>query len=555
MAEKETAINPKPIISLMFAISVGFWASKLAQYFEDETKSLVILISGILFLMDLLCIVWWYAKYIYRVQSKASFGTYSLDFVICSMFALASNSWTKPHTFLLATACGSAFLVCRFVLLYFSSDASLTDKHILSMAGVGLAGALSFALVSLAMFDRFSNNNIFMPALPGVLSAIGIILTLCMRKKIDVAVAIYLAKHAPVTPAHLSWPASKSHDVEKQEVQQQHARIRHRTQDGLQNFDDLFRKFGKHDRIYSRVHSETQLRVQSYILAMPSCENEDCAEEIEKKAFMVAVSHWLDDLVDGRNELFVWKQLQNGTPLSDKKEEAERLFRQIYRPLIVKYTDRKFYDRLYDKICEACPLPYNLKYILLGLNRVAYGSVIFSPKLAPVQRRCVLDDHNVFLKDWNVEGVGKDFENEVENILDHIAVGDDAGPILLGLTTKTVQEVTFSSESCALNVGLSILFSILYAPLIYYHNIIQELKNGEMIPLQAFDTDSDLWIPWLKRTRKAIDTFGYSDERKQIRIKQIEMAYRCFEPMLPEFIRPELAKIYLREPEDVSPTS
>ena len=32
MNRKDTAIDPKPIISLMFAVSVGFWANQLVQY-------------------------------------------------------------------------------------------------------------------------------------------------------------------------------------------------------------------------------------------------------------------------------------------------------------------------------------------------------------------------------------------------------------------------------------------------------------------------------------------------------------------------------------------
>lgn len=575
MVKDSTAIGPKPIISLMFAISVGFWAKELAQYITDTNTTNVqwwlTLVSGVLFLIDLLCIVWWYARYIYRVQPKASFGTYFLDFVVCSMFALAANSWTKPTIFLFATVCASGFLVCRFVLLYVSSSASLTDRTILRRAFFFLGLALLIALFGLsALQNKWPTLKIGLKweghGLPGALSLIGILLTVYMKNKIDVALAIYSAKYRLVSPAHLSWPASGVPNIEQRE------RIRQQVKDGLKEFDDLFCKFRKHDRIHSRVHSETQLRVQSYILALPSCEKQNYAEEIGKKAFMVAVSHWLDDLVDGRNEVEVYKQLkkyrrlQDGPCLSDEKGKAEKLFRQIYQPLIVKHTDRKFCDELIRMIFESSPLPFNRKYMLLGLNRVAYSAVIFSPKITREQRMDMLDDHNDFLKEWNVEEKG-DFEQEVEDIIGEITVGNEAGPILLGLTTKTVQEIALSSEREPLNIGMSILFSILYAPLIYYHNIIEELENNEMVPLQAFDTDSDLWIPWLERTRKAIDMAWDSNivgdgereraerERKQVRIKQMEMAYRCFEPKLPKSIRPKLAKIYLRELEDVSPTS
>jgi len=522
------------------------------------------LMSGILFLLDLLCIVWWYARYIYRVQPRAEFKTYFLDFIICSMFALAANSWTKPKTFMFATLCGSGFLIFRFVLLYLGSSASQTDRYILKIAGFALLLAVPTSAGCLLGVDKLlqgRNIEIYIcgPSLPGVLSLIGIVLTICLKTKIDVAVAIYSARYAPISPAYLAWPAlkeeEKKEEEKKKEVDSQHARIRHRVKAGLEDFNNLFHQFRKHDRIYSRVHSATELRVQSYILALPSCQEEDYAPEIENKAFMVAVSHWLDDLVDGRNELFVYKQLQkyknlhHDPPLSDDIEHAKKLFTQIYRPLIIRYTDRNFYDRLYDKICECCSLSFNRKYMLLGLNRVAYGAAVFSPKLTRAQRMRILADHNDFMKVWNVEEKGK-FEDNVEHIINKISVGDEAGPILLGLTTKTVQEVALSSEKPEFNIGLSILLSILYAPLIYYHNIMQELDNDEMIQLQSLDTDSDLWMPWLWEVCEILNEFKDKDERHTMRIKEIEMAYGCFRPMLPEHIKPELEKIYLEFPWD-----
>ncbi|MHC4221538.1 MAG: hypothetical protein ACYST9_03875, partial [Planctomycetota bacterium] len=159
MIERDTSINPKPIISFMFAISAGFWAKELAQHIttignvtEITLRQVLILISGLLFLLDILCIVWWYARYIYRVQPKAEFGAYFLDFVVCSMFALGANSWTKPITFLLATVLGTTLLLWRFQLLYKSSSASWTDKQILSRAFKALGIALIIATFSTMAF-------------------------------------------------------------------------------------------------------------------------------------------------------------------------------------------------------------------------------------------------------------------------------------------------------------------------------------------------------------------------------------------------------------------
>ncbi|MEE8154159.1 MAG: hypothetical protein V3T53_04260 [Phycisphaerales bacterium] len=568
--ETDPAINPKPIISLMLGVSVGFWAKELAQYLTpsesgesdftfSDPSDVVTLVSGLLFLLDLLCIVWWYARYIYRIQPNASFGTYFLDFVICSMFALGANSWTEPTSFLFATVLGSAGLGYRFWRLYMSPDVSLTDRRILFRAGIFLGVAFLVALAGLSILndlwvqqlplddqappDTFWDRQLPLDghALPGTMALIGVVLTLYLRGKIDVAVDIYSAKHAILSPTQLFWPREGLPGPD------QRIRIRQQTQAGLEDFNDLFQKLSKHDRIHSRVHSATDLRIQSYVLAVPSCEKAEFAQEIKEKAFMVALSHWLDDLVDGRNDVAVCKQILDGPELSDQAGAAEALFELIYRPLVVRYTDKKFYQHLVGEVREACLFPFNQKYMLLGLNRVAYGAALFSPNIRHTDRQIILDKHNVFLKEWNVEG--DHFTNEVEAILDGL-VSSDAGSILLGLTTKTAQEISMSSETQELNVGLSLLFSILYAPLIYYHNIGSEVENGEMIPLQAFETDYDVWIEWLRRTRKAIDEidsekYENDGQRKHARAQQIEMAYRCFQPQLPPVIDEQMSPIFL----------
>jgi DNA/RNA-binding domain of Phe-tRNA-synthetase-like protein len=39
MTKIDTAIDPKPIVSFMFAVSVGFWASQLATYIKPVSDS------------------------------------------------------------------------------------------------------------------------------------------------------------------------------------------------------------------------------------------------------------------------------------------------------------------------------------------------------------------------------------------------------------------------------------------------------------------------------------------------------------------------------------
>jgi hypothetical protein len=101
-----------------------------------------------------------------------------------------------------------------------------------------------------------------------------------------------------------------------------------------------------------------------------------------------------------------------------------------------------------------------------------------------------------------------------------------------------------SSEKLQLDPQLSILFSILYAPLVYYHDIQAEINHHEMVSLQSFDIDYDVWIPWVKKARSLIEVYP-EISRKTVRLQQIKMAYMCFERGLPDSLRKELSPIYL----------
>ena len=539
--QTESAMNSKPITSVVFGVSVVFWAATLGQFVNRpsfSTVDIIALISGTLFVLDLLCIVWWYTRYIYRIQATASFGTYSLDFFISSMFALGAISWSLPQTFLLASLCGSVFLLVRFVILLKSPDASLTDRRIMFRGCLVFLCAAIFSFLGIAMIRDLVPHWGLLPwdghSLPVLISSGGIALTLVMRDKINVAVSIYAARHTPIAAAPLDWPASQPLEPE------QRRRIRDLAKVGLAEFQALFEKHGKHDRIRSRVHSDTDLLMQSYILAVPSSHEPEHTVEITNKAFMVAASHWLDDLIDGRNEVFVRRRLLTGPRLSDDEDEARALFEHVYRPLVTKHTSKSFYAEFLDEMLQSCTFAYNRNYLLLGLNRVAYGSVVFSPKIGRRERFELLDRHNVFLRHWNA---GHDeFSRGVERLLDEIAANPEAGHILLGLTTKTVQEVALSSEIKEMNIGLSILLNILYAPLIYYHNVRLEIQEQEMLPLQSFDIEFDLWLPWLARAYDIIRTHEDGD-RSIARLQQIEMAYLCFEEFLPTRIRNALGAV------------
>ena len=102
-----------------------------------------------------------------------------------------------------------------------------------------------------------------------------------------------------------------------------------------------------------------------------------------------------------------------------------------------------------------------------------------------------------------------------------------------------------SSEGAMVNFPLSVLYSVLYAPLLYFHDVQQEVEHREMVALDSFDMDFDCVVEWLKTARALCQDPRARDDRSEERSQQLEMAYRCFAPQLPQFVREAMEEIYL----------
>ena len=592
-AEQQQQIS---IVGLLFGVCVEFWADTFADFAgpilspdtagvvppvltesapttEELQTRILTLISGLLFLLDILCILWWYVKYIYRIKPLSTLSSHFLDFAVVAAFILAANIWTKPEVFLVATSAGAAFLFVRFFLIYRDPDATDTDRRILKRALFGLSlAAVIVVLMGLAalgvqpdVVPKDTTKYLILPASPGLLSAIGIFLTIWLRDDITVAAEIHEIAARRFVPMRIHWPQ----DVETSDrdlIRQ----IRNFTTEGLKALDEMFEDSpGKLslEKLKSRVHAEGDLRVQSYIVSVSSIKGKP-EQEIKRKAFMVAVSHWLDDLVDGRNEVAILrslrrfgsvkklglfgkrKKVRDDYGLKAEKgdiEHSKELFEHVYKKLIIRYTNKEFYRLLLQKIeNDSAALGQNTKYLFWALYRVALGSVIFGPKVRKTDREHLLQKHNEKLIKLVDASPAKDsWKEEVKSILNDMQT-TSVGKILLGLTTKTVQEMAMAGEAEGdVNFALSLLYSLLYAPLLYFHDVEGELEQGEIVPLDAFDVNYDLIISWISDLKDLCEDDRVKDDRRNYRLLQLEMAYFCFEDRLPESVAAALAPFYV----------
>ena len=552
--------------------------------------SVATILGGLAFLADIACIMWWYGRYIYIIHPAPTLSTHFIDFGVCAAFNLAATAWTDPAVFLTASMGGAGLLLWRFQLLYTSPEASKTDRNILRCAARWMRNAVvasflavfagAVGVVMFAVMEADTYQRGFHLAMLLALSGIGICLTVKFASRIRKSADMHENLHRHFTPMELHWPKDLEEDPEARK------RLTDRARSGLDRFRNMFSRHGvEHDRLISRVHAEADLRVQSYILAIPSwtslkngnanpkAQGGNGARpgdvndaEVERKAFIVALSHWLDDLLDGRDEIRVYRESKNWADSVSGLDlrENRRMFDQFYRSTAVDYTDPTFYDALVDEIEKSVVLRENLPYLYFGLNRVAIGSALFSPRVPYGARKTMLRSHSSMLGQLVASEHKEhpsDWLKSLTELLSEMQVrGDGLGHYLLGLTTKTSQEMGMASEGRPVNFALSLLYSLLYAPLLYFHDIEDEVEAGEMAALETFVVDYEAVIPWLKKVKKLItdtkkrkDGTGKNgapvDDLYHSRALQIKMAFRCFETHLPQVGKEELVGIYLGKKE------
>lgn len=553
--------QPISIIGLLFGICVTFWTKELTDFIAPATPrspsgayNAILLAGGLVFLADILCVLWWYANYVYKVEPESTLYSHFLDFTIVGMFALAAGRWQSPVIFLIATSFGAALLGWRFYRLGKSPQATSTDRQVLRLAGSCLAvvAGVSVLLIVL-MLGRVSSDELLACAV-FVFSLVGVVMTLYLREKIEVASALHDVPQSGFRSMALHWPDGLADDSQYDRL----AVIREATTAGLQRCDDLFKdrrtKRPLHDKLRSRVHADADLVIQSYILSLSSPEK----SEITAKAFMVGVAHWLDDLVDGRAVIQLKPRLPEIETFlrSDSLDQMldvqknEELFDKLYERLVTAYADKSLYERLKEEIKGAVPqtkaASHKLGWPFFGLNRVALGAILFSPFVYDTDRKRLLDLHNIALCELaRRSAVEAQWEDpELEKTLNDMRESP-VGSVLLGLTTKTTQEIALSSEDSAQPFFVSLLHSLVYAPLLYYHDIGQEIQCGEMLQLPQLDVNVELaliWLPKLRNLDKVIDRW---DPRANFRAQQLEMAYRCFEHTVPTTISELLRPVYL----------
>lgn len=244
----------------------------------------------------------------------------------------------------------------------------------------------------------------------------------------------------------------------------------------------------------SRVHPYGDVKVQAFGLAIPSIGN---PPEIVAKSYMTYVAHWVDDYFDRSN-------------FQD----------EVLSQMRMNSLDLDCMIRIMGKVgavCERMITRGKHKVgISKGLHRMIYGGLIIGAPDPLSQERYLKEHMSVSLSD--VEG-------RVSN-----QIREKISPVAFWMTTKTVQELLLGCEA-QYNPTLAMLYDLLYAPTLYYHDADEEEREGE---LNFYDGKK----PSQEEALNMIDLFGQNinsitDGRFNLRTEQLKFLLQAFRHRLP----------------------
>ena len=216
------------------------------------------------------------------------------------------------------------------------------------------------------------------------------------------------------------------------------------------------------------------------------------------KSYLTYGAHWIDDFFDNPN-LGVQDQ-----KLFDNRHDIRKVLTSLSQIGKVGFF-----------LAEKVPNPEG---VYKGLERMLYGGLVQRSR-SKEQREMLIREY----QDLGVRFVDEYVAEEIRQIQ----------PETYWITNKTVTELINSSEP-SLDFTVQELWNLIYAPALYYHDIMEEEKSGE----SSFDKDEE---PRLEEMEKMIKIGAkylpqFSDDRFDLRIEQLKFLLTSFRKVLPDSI-------------------
>ncbi len=241
----------------------------------------------------------------------------------------------------------------------------------------------------------------------------------------------------------------------------------------------------------SAVHDYHDVEVHALILGIVSAAR---PEEVQTKSFLTYASHWIDDFFDGDQESGNFAQL-----MADRHDLARAL------------TNMGPAGTVGFAMAERVRHPAAVNK---ALHRMLYGGLVQRSK-SRLDRECLVREY----VSLGLKFVDPDLCADIRRLR----------PQVYWTTNKTVLELLFAAEE-RVDFTRSELWSLLYAPAIFYQDSEEERARGEL----AFDHDEEPKLDeMLAMIRVATHGLEGSLDAASLEIEQLRFATSVL-PNLPE---------------------
>lgn len=274
----------------------------------------------------------------------------------------------------------------------------------------------------------------------------------------------------------------------------EHEKILEAVKRGREEFENDVAKLGFENSHMSMVHSYEDVETQAFIIGIPADLNSD---EIAIKAYHTYTSHFVDDFFDR----------------PDLEPSAETLEKNCKNNIKDCLDAIGALGLLSHRMAGKAIHPEG---VYKGLHRMIYGSLI--------QKTPIGEKQNQYLRDFKDLGL----QSVDERVAKDIRMIDD---VAYWETNKVVQEFMFSSDP-DFDMTRAELWNLIYAPALYYHDIDQEEKKGE-INFSKPPSVEDM-MSMIEIARRHI--LDYPDPRLSQRLQQLQFLVSAFQKNLPSSI-------------------
>jgi len=256
----------------------------------------------------------------------------------------------------------------------------------------------------------------------------------------------------------------------------------------LEEFDLLSR----HSKHISKVHTYDDVRVQAFILSIPT---DGDLDEMTVKSLLTFGTHFIDDFLD-RPDLE--PGLEN---LVKNRHNIEKLLGSMGNV-----------GRFSHFLARRARHPEG---VYRGLQLMAYAALSHLAETKQEQELYLEEN-----KQFGLQEIPESLKRHLNNMR----------PLLYWLTKKTAQEIWIACEP-RYDSAIAELWNLIYSPALYFHDADEEKKKGELNFLINKHPTIEEMVSMINIATNQIRNFD--DVRAQQRLQQLSFLRKAFQRILP----------------------